>query len=77
MRRAPVVVTPVTLDDLLAGLLATPGARAVPAAAPLRGAVVAAGVEVAGTDRADDRSLRRAWRDRHGGGATPLLLVAE
>ncbi|MGI8808891.1 MAG: Eco57I restriction-modification methylase domain-containing protein [Acidimicrobiales bacterium] len=77
LRRAPVVVTPVTLDDLLAGLLATPGARAVPAAAPLRGAVVAAGVEVAGTDLADDRSLRRAWRDRHGGGATPLLLVAD
>lgn len=77
LRRAPVVVTPVTLDDLLAGLLATPRARAVPAAAPLRGAVVVAGVEVAGTNRADDRSLRRAWRDRHGGGATPLLLVAE
>ncbi len=76
-RHAPVVVTPVTLDDLLAGLLATSGARAVPSVPPLRGAVVVAGVEVAGADRADDRSLRRAWRDRHGGGATPLLLVAD
>ncbi|HUR18962.1 MAG TPA: hypothetical protein VMZ51_08520 [Acidimicrobiales bacterium] len=76
-RRAPVVVAAVTLDDLLTGLLASPGARAVPSARPLRGAVLVAGMEVAGTDGADDRSLRRAWRDRHGGGATPLLLLAD
>lgn len=75
-RGAPVVVTAVTLDDLLAGLLVAPGTRAVPSAGPLRAAVVVAGVEVAGTGGADDRSLRRAWRDRHGGGATPLLLLA-
>jgi hypothetical protein len=76
-RSASVVVTAVTLDDLLAALLATPGARSVPAGAPLRAAVLVAGVEVAATDRSEDRWLRRAWRDRHGGGATPLLLVAD
>lgn len=77
LRRASFVVTPVTLADLLAGLVATPGARAVPDVGPLRDGVVLAGVEVAGTNLTDDRMMRKAWRDRRGGGPTPLLLLAD
>ncbi len=34
-----------------------------------------AGIEVARTTGRDERALRRVWRERHGGGATPLLLL--
>lgn len=63
--------------ELLAALRALPSARKAAAQAPVAEALVLAGVEVAHAPISDDRAFRRAWRDRQGGGATPLLLVAD
>ena len=64
--------------DLFEALATLPGARSIPA----RGDGIAesrmlAGIEVARVSSADERAIRRAWRDRHGGGHVPLLVVAE
>ncbi len=65
-----------TSEELLATLAAAPGARRVPVESPLNAALLVAGIEVASTPPAAERSLRKVWRERRGGGATPLLLVA-
>src|SRR5690349_9846975 len=70
-------VVGMTSEELLATLATAPGARRVPVESPLSSAVLVAGIEVASTGPAADRTLRRAWRERRGGGATPLLLVAD
>ena len=47
------------------------------AAGAIEAATVIAGVEVARASAGDERKLRSAWRTRQGGGAQPLLLVAD
>jgi hypothetical protein len=53
---------------------ASAGARA---AGPIETAAAIAGIEVARASVGDERRLRSAWRARQGGGAQPLLLVAD
>jgi hypothetical protein len=62
------------LVEALAGIAAV---RVVPAAKPLITAVLVAQVEVASINTTDEAALRRAWRQRQGGGALPLLLIAD
>jgi len=66
-----------TADELLSLIRALPDARRLPADPPLEAAAVVAGIEVAATGPAVDRSLRRTWRERRGSGATPLLLLTD
>src|SRR4051812_18152743 len=66
---------PMTSEELVAMLAAVPGARRVRVDAPLTAALLVAGVEVAATHPATERTLRKLWRERRGNGATPLLLV--
>ncbi len=66
-----------TSDELVAVLAATPGVRRVPVDAPLTSGLLVAGIEIATTRPASEQALRRLWRDRRGGGATPLLLLAD
>ncbi len=67
----------VNAGELLAALAGIPGARRAPAKAPFTAAAVVAGIEVAAVSVDEERALRRAWRERHGGGAVPLLVVAD
>src|SRR5437773_258232 len=70
-------IRPMTSDEFIASLVAAPGARRVPVDPPLTAGLLLAGIEVAITRPAAERTLRKVWRDRRGAGATPLLLVAE
>lgn len=63
--------------DLLARLAALPGVRRLPTAPPLGEAVLLAGIELAVTFDHRERQLRKAWRERHRGGPTPLLLIVD
>jgi hypothetical protein len=67
----------VTVDEVLEVLAATPGVRRVPVDAPLTAGMLVAGIEITATRPAPERTLRKLWRDRRGGGATPLLLLAD
>jgi hypothetical protein len=64
-------------QGIIERLFGLPQARPVPAVPPLEAIALVAGIEVASTATASESSLRRAWRDRRGGGATPLLLLAD
>jgi len=75
--RSSFTVVPLTSDELLATLSATPGARTLAVDAPMTGGVLIGGIEVASTRPAADRVLRKIWRERRGTGATPLLLVVD
>jgi enoyl-CoA hydratase/carnithine racemase len=66
-----------TADELLSLIRALPDARRLPADPPLMATTMVAGIEIASTGPAPDRALRRIWRERRGGGATPLLLLTE
>jgi len=66
-----------TADKVIERLAALPTARAGTAPAPLTAVVIVAGIEVASTAVTAEGSLRKAWRDRKGGGPTPLLLLAD
>jgi hypothetical protein len=66
-----------TSEELVATLAAAPGVRGVPVDAPLTSALLIAGIEVAATHPAAERTLRKLWRERRGNGATPLLVVAD
>lgn len=70
-------MVPVTGDELLTALEASPGARRLPADLPLTASMLVAGIEIAGTRSAGERTLRKIWRNRRGTGATPLLLIAD
>lgn len=63
--------------EIVEGITTLPEGRAVPPVAPLRAVALVAGVEVATTSITAEIALRKAWRDRRGGGATPLLLLAD
>src|SRR5438093_575189 len=76
-RRAGPVVRSMTVGELVAALSTVPGARHVPVDAPLTSGFLVAGIEIATTGPATERTLRKLWRDRRGDGATPLLLVAD
>ncbi len=76
-RRLSRWVVPVTSDELLATIAAAPGARRLPSEGPLTDALLVAGIEVASTRPAAERTLRKIWRERRGSGATPLLLVSD
>ena len=64
--------------EFFVALTGLPGVRAVPVVG--NGVVESrfiAGVEIARASTAEERALRRAWRDRSHGGPDPLLLVAD
>jgi len=63
--------------DVLTALATAVGSRRVPVDAPLTGGLLLAGIEIITTTPTAERTLRRVWRDRSGGGATPLLLLAD
>jgi hypothetical protein len=68
----------VNAREFFVALTGVPGTRAVPVES--NGVVESrfvAGVEIARVASADERALRRAWRDRSAGGPDPLLLVAD
>jgi hypothetical protein len=68
----------VTAPELFAALTALPGARPVPVAGDgIVESYLVNGVEIAHARDPDERELRRLWRGRFGGGATPLLLIAD
>lgn len=75
--RVQLIVVPMTSEELVSVVAAIPYARRAPTAPPLAAAVMIAGIEVATTAPASEQVLRRIWRDRRGGGATPLLLLAD
>lgn len=76
-RRPSRWVVPVTGDELFNTLAAAPDARRLPVEPPLTASLLVAGIEIAGTRPAAERTLRKVWRDRRGAGATPLLLIAD
>lgn len=64
--------------DLFEALATLPGARSISAGRDgIAESRMLAGIEVARASSADERAIRRAWRDRHGGGHVPLLIIAE
>jgi len=68
-------VTAAELGDALAGL---PGVRSVTAGhAGVASSRVVGGVEVAVATSAEERALRRVWRERSAGGPMPLLVLAD
>jgi hypothetical protein len=77
LRRGRSVFVSVNVDELFGSLAGLPGARPVSVSAPLTGAYLVAGLEVAATTPSNERALRRTWRDRQKRGATPLLLLAD
>jgi len=58
-------------------IVSLPTGRSVPASSPLTAISQIAGIEVAITGITRESAFRKAWRDRKGGGATPLLLIAD
>ena len=64
-------------NEIIESLVALPTARGVPASSPLTAICVVAGVEVAATGTTTESGLRKTWRERQSGGATPLLLLAD
>ncbi|MGH2770374.1 MAG: hypothetical protein ACRDJF_07630, partial [Actinomycetota bacterium] len=66
-----------TALDIIERLCVLPTARTAPATSPLSACAIVAGIEVAATTTSSEPALRKTWRDRRGGGATPLLLIAD
>jgi hypothetical protein len=67
----------VTAEAIIERLKVLPTVKPAPASAPLTAIAFIAGIEVATTSLTAESALRKAWRDRKGGGATPLLLLAD
>lgn len=64
--------------DLLDSVTGLSEAQAVAATeAEIDGSALVAGVEIARATVSDEAKLRKLWKQRNGGGATPLLLVAD
>lgn len=69
---------PVTAAELSDALAALPGVQPVVAAhAGIASSRVVGGVEIAVATDAEERALRRVWRERSGGGPMPLLVLAD
>src|SRR3989442_228275 len=71
-------IVPVNASEFFVALTRLPGVRSVPVAG--NGIVESrfvGGVEIARASTPAERDLRRAWRDRSGGGPDPLLIVAD
>jgi hypothetical protein len=66
-----------TSSQLVEMLVALPTAKSVPPSVGLNAIVLLTGIEIASTTSGSERNLRKAWRNRSSGGATPLLLVAD
>lgn len=65
-------------SEFFAALAGLPGVRAVPAGGNgVTESKFVAGIEIAQAATAEERALRRAWRDRSRGGPDPLLLVVD
>ena len=73
----PAPIAELTVGGLIEALASVAGVRKVPTAPPLVAAVLLAQIEIAGVDNRDEAAMRRAWRQRQGGGALPLLLMAD
>ena len=71
------VAVPANAADVARGLRELPGSRDLRVSPPLIGGAVVAGIEVVAVEAGPERTLRRIWRDRQGGGATPLLLICD
>lgn len=70
--------SPVNASELLDAVSALPSVRVVPTNGhALTRSVIVGGVEVGQAQSADERALRRAWRERTEGGPVPLLLLAD
>jgi hypothetical protein len=77
LRLVPAPAARLTAATLLASLGGLSGVRRIAVRTPLADAVLVAGIEIATLPSADDRGMRAAWRQRQGGGALPLLLLAD
>ena len=64
-------------NELFSLVQALQGARRLPAEPPFTAAAMVSGIEIAAAMPASDQVLRRYWRERRGGGATPLLLITD
>jgi hypothetical protein len=64
-------------NEFLAGLAALEGSRESATNGGVDAARLVSGVEYAVAGRSDERHLRALWGRRRGGGATPLVLVAD
>lgn len=65
-------------EAIIADLAALPGTRRITAPSPIVQSVLVAGIELAVcAGSPSESSLRRLWRDRHGNGTQPLLLLAD
>jgi hypothetical protein len=67
----------VRADELFNGLAELPGSRDAGATNGISASRLVNGVEYAHSAAADERRMRSAWRQRRGGGAVPLLLIAD
>lgn len=67
----------VNATELFAGLAGLPGSRDAGAANGVSASRLVNGVEYAHTAAVDERRMRAAWKRRRGGGAVPLLLIAD
>jgi hypothetical protein len=70
-------LVPVKAQELFESLSALSGVKQVRANGELSASRVVAGVEVAQAGVAGEVELRKLWRQRHGGGATPLLVLVD
>jgi hypothetical protein len=68
---------PASAADVARGLGDLLGARSLRVSPPVLAGVLVAGIEVVAVEAAPERTLRRTWRDRQGGSATPLLLISD
>jgi hypothetical protein len=67
----------VDAGELFDGLVALPGSSDTGAANGISASVLLNGIEYARTGAVEERRLRALWKRRRGGGAVPLLLIAD
>jgi Eco57I restriction-modification methylase len=67
----------VNATELFEGISAIPGSQDAGSAEGMEQSRLVGGVEYARTAGADERKIRASWKKRQGGGATPLLLIAD
>ena len=66
-----------TATDIIDRIVSLPAGKSAPPAKPLDAIASIAGIEVATTALSAENALRKAWRERKGGGAKPLLLLVD